>query len=97
MGRLRFPSVALQLLAEFPDADLLGLYALDRADDAFAQLVARYSRRSNRVTAPALGVAWSGITGWKVPVVKSWTDEAAALRRSIDLGVNTISGRRGRS
>ncbi len=44
MGRLRFPSVALQLLAEFPDADLLGLYALDRADDAFAQLVARYSR-----------------------------------------------------
>ena len=44
MGRLRYPSVALQLLAEYPDADLLGRYALDRADDAFAQLVARYSR-----------------------------------------------------
>ena len=44
MSLLRYPSVALQLLAEYPDADLLGRYVLDRADDAFAQLVMRYSR-----------------------------------------------------
>ena len=37
----------------------------------------------------------SGMTGWKVPVVKSSTAEAAALSRSIDFGVKTISGLRG--
>ena len=36
--------------------------------------------------------ARSPSTGWKDPVVKSAIGETAALSRSIDLGVNTISG-----
>ncbi len=44
MSRLRYPSVALQLLAEYPDADLLVRYVHNQADDAFAQLVSRYCR-----------------------------------------------------
>ncbi len=44
MRRSRLPTVARQLLAEIPDADLLERYVQDRADDAFAQLVTRYSR-----------------------------------------------------
>ncbi len=42
--RSRLPSVARQLLAEIPDADLLERYVERQADDAFAQLVTRYSR-----------------------------------------------------
>ncbi len=42
--RSRLPSVARQLLAEIPDADLLERYIECQADDAFAQLVTRYSR-----------------------------------------------------
>ena len=37
----------------------------------------------------------SGSTGSKVPEVKSSTWLVAALLRSIDFGVNTISGLRG--
>ena len=37
----------------------------------------------------------SGITGWKVPVVRSSADEVAARSRSMDFGVATMSGRRG--
>ncbi len=44
MQRSRLPSVARQLLNEVPDADLLERYAQGQSDDAFAQLVARYSR-----------------------------------------------------
>ena len=44
MRRSRLPTVARQLLAEIPDADLLERYVQDRTDDAFAQLVTRYSR-----------------------------------------------------
>ena len=44
MRRSRLPTVARQLLAEIPDADLLERYVQHRADDAFAQLVTRYSR-----------------------------------------------------
>ncbi len=44
MRRSRLPSVARLLLAEIPDADLLERYVQHRADDAFAQLVTRYSR-----------------------------------------------------
>ncbi len=42
--RFRFPSVAKLLLSEVPDADLLERYVNRHDDDAFAQLVARYSR-----------------------------------------------------
>ncbi len=44
MQRFRFPSVARLLLSEVPDADLLERYVNRHDDDAFAQLVARYSR-----------------------------------------------------
>ncbi len=44
MQRSRWPSVARQLLNEVPDADLLERYVRQQADDAFAQLVTRYSR-----------------------------------------------------
>ncbi len=44
MQRSRLPSVVRQLLNEVPDADLLERYAQGQSDDAFAQLVARYSR-----------------------------------------------------
>ena len=37
------------------------------------------------------------MTGRKVPVVKSSGALLAALRRSIDFGVKTMSGRRGRA
>ena len=44
MRRSRWPGVARQLFAEVPDADLLERYVAHKADDAFALLVARYSR-----------------------------------------------------
>lgn len=44
MRRSQLPSVVRLLMAEVPDADLLERYALQRDDDAFAQLVTRYSR-----------------------------------------------------
>ena len=44
MQRSRLPSVARQLLKEVPDGELLERYRHKRADDAFAQLVSRYSR-----------------------------------------------------
>ncbi len=44
MPRLRFPSVARRLQNEVPDADLLERYVHQNSDDAFGQLVARYSR-----------------------------------------------------
>ena len=44
MQRSRLPGMARQLVAAIPDADLLDRFVLQRADDAFAQLVARYSR-----------------------------------------------------
>ena len=44
MPRLRFPSVARKLQNEVPDADLLERYVQQNSDDAFGQLVARYSR-----------------------------------------------------
>ena len=44
MKRSRLPGVARQLLNEVPDADLLERYATQQANDAFAPLVARYSR-----------------------------------------------------
>jgi hypothetical protein len=66
----------------------LGALGLEVVDDLA-------EARSTRVTACGRGRR-SGSTGWKVPDVKSSTADAAALRRSIDLGVKTISGRRGR-
>ena len=44
MRRSQLPSVVRLLMAEVPDADLLERYVLQRDDDAFAQLVTRYSR-----------------------------------------------------
>lgn len=44
MGGSHLLNVARQVLAEVSDADLLGRYVRHREDDAFAQLVARYSR-----------------------------------------------------
>lgn len=44
MHRFRLPSVVRQLLPEVPDGELLERYAVHRDNDAFAQLVARYSR-----------------------------------------------------
>ena len=52
---------------------------------------------TTRVTAVPSRVAESGNTGRKVPVVKSCGIDEAALRRSIDFGVKTTSGRRGRA
>ncbi len=37
------------------------------------------------------------MTGWKRPEVKSCGALLAAFRRSIDFGVKTMSGRRGRA
>jgi RNA polymerase sigma factor (sigma-70 family) len=42
--RSRWPSVVRQLLSQVPDGELLDRYVLQHDDDAFAQLVARYSR-----------------------------------------------------
>jgi hypothetical protein len=39
----------------------------------------------------------SGSTGSNVPLARSSTPLAAVFSRSIDLGVNTMSGRRGRA
>ena len=47
---------------------------------------------STRFTASGAGAAVSPSTGWKVPVVKSATDETQSLCRSSDFGVNTTSG-----
>ncbi len=44
MRRFRLPSVVRQLLPEVPDGELLERYVVHRDHDAFAQLVARYSR-----------------------------------------------------
>lgn len=44
MRRSQLPCVVRLLMAEVPDADLLERYVLQRDDDAFAQLVTRYSR-----------------------------------------------------
>ncbi len=44
MRRSQLPSVVRLLMAEVPDADLLERYVLQRDEDAFAQLVTRYSR-----------------------------------------------------
>ena len=52
---------------------------------------------STRSTWPGRVTDGSGRTGWNVPVVRSSTALAAALSRSIDFGVKTISGRRGRA
>ncbi len=47
---------------------------------------------SRTFSTASVSTAASAITGWKVPSVKSAGWEAASLR-SIDFGVNTISGR----
>ncbi len=44
MRRSLWPGVARQLQSEVPDADLLERYVQGRDDDAFAQLLTRYSR-----------------------------------------------------
>ncbi len=44
MRQSQLPCVVRLLMAEVPDADLLERYVLQRDDDAFAQLVTRYSR-----------------------------------------------------
>jgi hypothetical protein len=45
-----------------------------------------------RLTPPALKSAGSPISGWKAPLVKSEAADVAALLRSSDFGVKTISG-----
>ena len=52
---------------------------------------------STRVTSPEVASLRSGRTGRKPPTVKSAGALAAAFRRSIDFGVKTMSGRRGRA
>ena len=63
----------------------------ERSRSASKSYVTLPEHTKTRVTAEASTLV-STITGSKVPEVKSATEDVAALSRSIDFGVKTISG-----